>query len=360
MKTSDALGPSVWVASDGRAGHAAQTLAIARALGEMSRWVNIAHVNGKGHRASAIELTPRGLQPLLPSRFWWSPLSALPADQRAIFTPPWPTLWIGAGRRVAPYSSHVRKASGGDTLSVHVMNPQMPLSDFDLVVIPEHDGITGDNVIQTLGAPSYFAPETIEDTELAFGDLTEDRGFKVAVILGGDSKSHSMTEEACARLETQLTSVTSNGNTRLRIVCSRRTPTHARVRFRAFAERAGARFWESPADGPNPYLAYLLLSDAAIVTEDSTNMLSEAAYFGLPIHIARLEGTSDKFSKFHQALIDRGIARWFDGTVDHWSYTPLREVDRVADAIMKKLIERFPQPSFERPREARQGDQDRR
>ena len=78
MKTSGALGPSVWVASDGRAGNAAQVLAIARALGEMYRWVKIAHINGEGHRSAPIELTPKGLQPLLPSSMWWSPLGALP------------------------------------------------------------------------------------------------------------------------------------------------------------------------------------------------------------------------------------------------------------------------------------------
>ncbi|MAK60556.1 MAG: hypothetical protein CMK09_06230 [Ponticaulis sp.] len=360
MTKSDALGPSVWVASDGRAGHSAQALAIARALGEMSRWVKIAHVNGKGHKSDVIELTPGGLQKFLPTNMWWSPLSALPADQKQLFQPPWPTLWIGAGGRVAPYSSLIRELSDGATFSMHIMNPHRPLAEYDLVVIPEHDGVTGDNVLQIVGAPAYFAPEIIEDTELAFADLAEERGFKVAVILGGDSKSHKMTEAACERLEAQLLRATQTQNARLRIVCSRRTPTHARVRFRALAEKTGSHFWESPADGPNPYLAYLLLSDAAIVTEDSTSMLSETAYFGLPIHIARLEGKSGKFSHFHKSLIDRGIARWLDDKLDHWTYQPLREIDRVADAIIAKLMERYPPPSFERPTEAREGDQDRR
>ena len=169
-----------------------------------------------------------------------------------------------------------------------------------------------------------------------------------------------MTEAACQKLEAQLEKAVRTDHIRPRIVCSRRTPTHARVRFRAFADRVGAPFWESPADGPNPYLAYLLLSDAAIVTEDSSNMLSEAAYFGLPVHIAKLEGHSGKFSHLHKSLIDRGIARWLEDKVEHWTYQPLREFDRIADAIIAKLMERYPPPSFERPTEARQGDADRR
>lgn len=359
MKKSGALGPSVWVASDGIAGNSAQSLAIARALGDMSRWVKMGHVKGEGHRATPIELTPKGLQPLLPSKFWWSPLGALPKDQRTLFKAPWPTLWIAAGRKTGPYSRYIRRASEGRTFTVHIMNPQLPLEDFDLVVLPEHDGITGDNVMQIVGSPSYFAPEIVEETQMAFGDLMEDRGFKVAVILGGDSKSHKMTDAACQTLENQLASAV-NAGAKLRIVCSRRTPANARIRFRNFADKVGARFWESPSDGPNPYLAYLLMSDAAIVTEDSSNMLSEAAYFGLPLHIAKLEGHSEKFSRFHNTLVERGIAKWFDGTLSTWSYSPLREIDRVADEIIKQLIVRYPSPDFSRPTGAREGDQDRR
>lgn len=359
MAKSDALGPSVWVASDGRAGNAAQALAIARALGEMSRWVKVAHINGKAHRSKPIELTPGGLQSLLPSSLWWSPLNALPKAQREIFAPPWPTLWIGAGRKTGLYSRLIKQASKGETFTVHIMNPQLALSDFDLVVAPEHDGIQGDNVMSILGSPAYFSPEVIEDTELAFADMAEERGFKVAVVLGGDSKSHKMTEEASARLETRLEKVAASG-AKLRIVCSRRTPTHARIRFRAFADKVGARFWESAADGQNPYLANLLMSDAAIVTEDSTNMLSEAAYFGLPVHIARLEGSHPKFNRFHDSLIKRGIAKWLDDSVSSWSYQPLREIDRVADEITKRLIERHAQPDFSLPQGARLGDTDRR
>ncbi len=359
MMTSDALGPSVWAASDGRAGNRAQALAVARALGEMTRWVKIAHINGKGHRAEPIDLKINGIQPMLPSRMWWSPLSTLPKSQKQIFQPPWPTVWIAAGRRTSAFSRHIRKASDGETLTVHIMKPDLELSAFDLVAAPEHDKLEGENVISTLGSASYFAPEAIEDAELAFGDMAEERGFKVAVNLGGDSKTHKMTEAVAQKLERQLDNLATQG-ARLRITCSRRTPTHARVRFRNFSERVGAKFWEGPADGQNPYLANLLMSDAAIVTEDSTNMLSEAAYFGLPLHIVRMEGEHRKFDSFYKSLIDHGIARWFEGEIFSWTYQPLREIDKIADAIVKKLIERHPPPEFATAHGARLGDRDRR
>lgn len=75
-------------------------------------------------------------------------------------------------------------------------------------------------------------------------------------------------------------------------------------------------------------------------------MLSDAAWHGLPIHIARLKGKAPKFDRLHQSLIDRGCARWFEGELDTWDYEPLREAGRVADKIIEKLLERHPQPAI--------------
>jgi hypothetical protein len=108
----------------------------------------------------------------------------------------------------------------------------------------------------------------------------------------------------------------------------------------------GGSFWAGAQDGANPYLAWLMFSKAAIVTEDSANMLSDAAWHGLPVHIAPLEGRAAKFDKLHESLIARGAARRFTGTLDQWTYEPLREADRVADLIVAKLLERHPAPAF--------------
>lgn len=339
------MGPSIWAASDGKAGNEAQVMALTRALGETGRWMRIAHIHGEGRRGEPVRLHPSGWQTALPAHLWPAPKAALPPAERALFAPPWPTLWIGAGRRTAPYSAALRQWSGGATLTVHILDPKVSPARFDLLVTPEHDAITGPNVITTLGSPSYFSPDDIEEAELHFADLADERGMNVLVILGGHSKTHRMTEARVESLIAELRALALAGR-RLRITCSRRTPDAARARFRAFAEDVGARFWEGPSDGRNPYLAWLLFSQAAIVTEDSANMLSDAAYFGLPVHIARLEGTSPKFDRLHEGLIRRGAAKWFTGEVGNWSYTPVREVDRVADAVVARLLERFPQPEY--------------
>ncbi len=137
------------------------------------------------------------------------------------------------------------------------------------------------------------------------------------MILGGDSKSHKFTEAAAERLDEQLRALAGLG-WRLRITASRRTPDGIRARFRQLADEIGARFWSGTDDGPNPYIAWLTFSDVAIVTEDSANMLSDATWHGLPLHIARLEGQSEKFDKLHKSLISMvrrvgSMARWKPG-----------------------------------------------
>ena len=339
------LGPSVWAVSDGRAGNAAQVRAILQALGETRRWMKIAHIEGAAHRSDPVTLSPRAPWTWLPADRWPLLTHALPAGQRGVLEGPWPTVWIAAGRRSAPFTHAVRDLSGGKTVTVQILDPRIASTHFDMLVAPTHDAVTGPNVIETIGSPSYFAPDQIEDAGQAFADLADERARSAIVIIGGDSKTHTFSAAAAERLEGQLRQLAAEG-WRLRITTSRRTPLPVVSRLRTLADQVGARFWSGPEDGQNPYLAWLAFSDVAIVTEDSSNMLSDAAWHGLPVHIARLEGRHEKFDRLHDSLITHGAARWFGGTLETWTYPPLREADRVADAIVAKLLERYPQPDI--------------
>ena len=334
-------GPSIWQVSDGRAGNAAQVRAIASALQENERWTQITEIRGQGRRSEPIILSPRAPWTWMPGARWPFPLAALPVVQRDLFQPPWPMLWIAAGRRSAPYTRLIKRLSGGSTFTVQMLDPKCDPAEFDLLVVPEHDDLSGPNVIQTIGSPSYFAEDAIKQAKADYQPLATGSGKIVIVILGGDSKTHNFTDEAAISLLQQLDTVLTAGWA-LRLTTSRRTPPHIVERFRTFAEASGSDFWAGPQDGRNPYLGWLIHADAAIVSEDSANMLCDAAWHGLPIHIARLEGGSAKFDRLHQSLIDRGAARWFDGPLEQWMYEPLREADRVAGIIAQALCDRDP------------------
>lgn len=335
-----AQGPSVWCVADGRAGIINQTRALAAALAEPERAAKLAYIRPDGDSRELV-LQPQGFQLNLRPDLWPMPLSALPADQRALLAPPWPDVWIAAGRRSIPYSRLMKKMAGGKTLVVQLQHPRVGLAPFDLVIPPQHDDLTGPNVFPILGPPVWISQARITEAQSCFAALKNTQGQKVLVSLGGDSKTHRFNEARAEAIEADLRRL-ANGR-QFWITASRRTPEAIRNRFRKMAKDINAIFWESEdRDGPNPYVAFLSMCDAVLTTEDSANMLADPAFFGKPIHILKLEGASPRFDKLHEGFISRGAARWFTGVIETWNYTPIREAARAADEIVRLLLARHP------------------
>jgi mitochondrial fission protein ELM1 len=180
-------GPSIWCVADGRAGILNQPRALAAALAEPERAAKVAHIRSNAHRASPVILQPEGPQLYLRPDLWPAPVSALPDDQRDLLGPPWPDVWIAAGRRSIPYSRIAKASSEGRTLVVQIQNPKVSLSFFDLVIPPEHDKLTGPNVLPIVGPPVWFSAERIAEAQARFGSLRDQPGQMVLVSLGGDS-----------------------------------------------------------------------------------------------------------------------------------------------------------------------------
>ena len=101
------------------------------------------------------------------------------------------------------------------------------------------------------------------------------------------------------------------------------------------ATRADTVLWQG--DGPNPYLGFLGLADAIIVTADSINMVSEACSTGKPVHLLPLGAESRRRAAFLQVILASGRARAFNGSLEIWDYTPLRETERVAGLLVTQL-----------------------
>ena len=317
---------TVWCVSDGRSGIARQTVAIASALSELTEI-----------KSRNIHVNPAGLQTWLLPQLWPMPMTALHQDQRDQLKSPWPDIWIANGRRSIPYSLQAKKWSGGKSFIVQLQNPRVDPAFFDLVVPPRHDGVVGSNVIETLGAPVWFTNAQIAAATAQFPKAATLNRRTILVILGGPSKRHKFSLSRAHAIIGDLTRISASGIV-LQITTSRRTPAVVVALFRSFAQSINASFFaDEVQDGPNPYLAWLAQADATMVTEDSTNMMTDAAFFGLPIHLIKLEGGDPRFDRLHQGFIAAGAARWFDGSLETWTYQPIRDALNVAKAIIAKL-----------------------
>lgn len=312
---------TVWVVSDGRAGIERQALALAHALAD-------AVTRGGAHAPQILirRVDPRPPQVWLPARLWWSPLGALTPARRHDFAPPWPDVWIGCGRRSVPYSIAVRHWSQARTFVVQCQHPRVPAALFDLVVPPEHDRLDGPNVLPIVGAPVWF--------DKVDAGATGARTLLVAV--GGPSASHAFGPDTDARLIAMLGRARTAGWD-LRVTTSRRTPAHTLAALVGLRDK-GVTVWTGTADGPNPYAAWLATSHAALVTADSTNLLCDAAWFGLPITLFALpaRGTAAKFGALADRLEALGhLRRGEDPAI--WPAPRLRESPRVAAAILDAM-----------------------
>lgn len=318
---------TIWAVSDGRAGIDSQVMGLAEAVARLTR----AEVVGK-------RLKFKGLYGKLPAPLQLSPRQFLAKDS-AQLEPPWPDLWIGAGRLATTFALSMRKWSQGKTYVVQVQDPRWPAQLFDLLVPPRHDRVPGDNVVSITGSPHRVTPQRLK-AELkpfakAFKALPSPR---VAVLIGGKSRAHDLSPTRAVVMADEIASAVSRAGGSVLVTMSRRTPDDARELITHRLKQLPGVVWDG--EGPNPYFAFLAAADHILVTEDSANMATEAAATGKPVHILAMDGQSRKFARFHAELRDLGVARPFTGALDSWTYEPLNETDRAAAEILKRMAAR--------------------
>ena len=248
---------------------------------------------------------------------------------------PWPDLVIAAGRKAVAAARYIKKKNPR-TFAVFLQDPRISPRHFDLVAVPEHDRLRGDNVIVTQAAPNRITPALLAEARQKFSALLEPLPApRVAVLIGGNSKRHKMTPPVTERLATQFHSLAGQGFG-LMVTTSRRTGGENRKIFETrFRGHDGIYLWDGTGD--NPYHGFLAWADYIIVTADSTSMISEAATTGKPVYMAALKGGSARFDRLHNNLLNKGIIRNFKGKLEPYSYTPLNDAAMVAEEIQKRM-----------------------
>jgi mitochondrial fission protein ELM1 len=161
---------------------------------------------------------------------------------------------------------------------------------------------------------------------------------RVAVLIGGSNAVYDFTPTVAGDLADRLLEMARNVPCSLLVTPSRRTPPDAVAILQARLRPVGAMVWDG--QGENPYLAYLGLADAVVVTADSVSMTSEACSTGKPVYVVEMEGGGAKFNAFHQALRTAGLTRRFDGTLSTWNYVPMNDTVQVADTVRERMARR--------------------
>ena len=315
--------PSCWILSDGTIGMEIQCIALAEAL-------------GLEHEKKHIK--PYWLNRIFPS------LAKLPGvplanNHMQVTSHSSPDILITCGRRHAGASIALKRLSNGTTYTIHIQDPKINPKHFDLLIIPEHDMSQGHNIIRSKGSLTRITQSTLDkEAQLIEPKINRLIGKKIAVNIGGDTKDSKVDDKTIKKLISSLNQFSIDNKCSLMITTTSRTSEPLKEALISLTKNPNIIVWT--AGSRNPYLGFLGIADAIIVTSDSINMISEACSTGKPVNIFPLGKNSEKREKFISSLEKMGLVKQFNGKYQSWRYDPLNESTRIAKLINIKLKEK--------------------
>ena len=234
-------------------------------------------------------------------------------------------------------SSLFLKRNNKNLFNIHIQNPKVNFSNFDLIVAPEHDQIKGSNVLSTFGALHYITKQEIDNSSNFFLKYNLSEKDKiVSLILGGPNRYYDFNEIDLGNIFLSIRDHFLNKGFKLILVRSRRTPDNI-IDFakKFFLNSAVIIDFVSKEF----YLSALKLSKTIIVTCDSTSMISECAITQKPIFVAKMKAKrrNNRFEYFLNSFREKGIIKFLGENTDNWSYPELDETKRIARIIKERL-----------------------
>lgn len=311
-----------WVVTDRAAGNQRQALALAEYL-----QLPLRH----------LVLQPRAPWSWLAPRLTLGGRLALPARQRHLFAPPWPTVAIGCGRAAALCTRLLRRLADGRCYTVQILDPRLDPAHWDTVIAPRHDQLDGPNVLQPLGSLNPVDDEWLADGRDACPRFAELPSPRVGVLLGGPRRGIALDADYARQLAARLLQRQRHEGGSLLVLGSRRTPPALVELFRGALRDVPGLLWAGPDDGRNPYPGVLGWAERLVVTPDSVNMLSEACAVGCPVETLVTAPLPAKLARFHQSLREVARLQNLGDAAPARPPSPLRETAAIAAALRERI-----------------------
>jgi len=245
-----------------------------------------------------------------------------------------PDLIISCGRKsVIP--SILFKKKNPKIFTIHIQDPKVSFKNFDAIIAPEHDSLSGDNVYSSKGAIHYITKSEIKKAEPYLTNKIKSQKL-VSLILGGPNKYYSFNKDQLIEIFNEIKSKFISKGYKVIVIPSMRTP---KISIELATKELGASGYVVNSVDKQAYLSALALADNVIVTCDSTSMISEAATSGKPIFVAHMKAKKNnyRFKKFFRLFKEMGITRDLGEQVESWTYSKLNEATRIAALINSKL-----------------------
>ena len=243
---------------------------------------------------------------------------------------------ISCGRKSVIPSLYLKKKYKSKIINIHIQNPKVSLKNFDFVVAPEHDRITGSNVLTTRGAIHYLTKDELVLSQNYLKSKIDPKKKIASFIIGGPNKYYNYNDSVIAGIFSRVKKSFIQNNYQAIIIPSMRTP-------KKIIEMAQNYFDKNQIVISNvdkkAYLSSLQLADHIIVTCDSTSMISEAALTGKPIYVAQMPAIkkNNRFKDFFELFESLNIIKSLGTSIEDWNYEKLDETQRISSYIKDKI-----------------------
>ena len=242
---------------------------------------------------------------------------------------------ISCGRKSVIPSIYLKKNSNKKIINIHIQNPKVSLNNFNYIIAPEHDGISGKNVISSKGALHYLTIEEIEKSRDYLQNKSNTKKDILTLILGGPTKYYNYSTQNIKSIFSNIKNLTEKNNLHLIVIPSNRTPleTVSLAKSELMKDTTIIETVDKKA-----YLSALCLAKYIVVTCDSSSMISEAALTGKPVYVAMIETKRNdkRFKEFRKLFENMNILKKLDDKLETWSYEKLDEANRVSKLIKLK------------------------
>ena len=242
---------------------------------------------------------------------------------------------ISCGRKSVIPSIYLKKKYKDKIMNIHIQDPKVSLNNFDYVVVPQHDSLSGNNVITSIGAIHYLKQDELDQNENYLKNKINKEKI-ISLIIGGPNKYYNYNDKSIGEIFIKIQKNFIDNGYQLIVIPSMRTP-------QKIINKATNYFDKNQVIINNvdkkAYLSSLKLADYIVVTCDSTSMISEAAITGKPIYVAQMTPIKKnyRFEKFFNLFRSLNIIRNLESSVEKWNYEKLNETDKVSDHIKKKF-----------------------
>ena len=253
------------------------------------------------------------------------------------------TILITCGRRMAGINiglKRIYKKNNKKIFTIHIQNPNIASVYFDLLVVPEHDNLTGKNIIVSEGSLHSVDKKNIKIAydKLSIRHLKELKEH-IVVLIGGNTRTQKLTAEYENKFISEIKRIQKIFKSKIVLCPSRRTPESLLKYFNL--KKPEGIIIAAKKNNENPYPGIIYNAKFVIATTDSINLLSEAIGSGKEVFVLDLFKPVKRKKIYVKNLLSKGKIKYSDfiksSNLFFNKVQSMNEAERISKLIKKRI-----------------------